>query len=117
MNASTDHRHDPALPESSAQRVERIRTLARALFDSTILNTAASRVRCREMAAEMIQLLGAEDEYQQVAHPLAADGHDEAMQRLSDALCACLPIDQTELTRPAILSRRVDPIRDNDRSA
>jgi hypothetical protein len=66
---NTDQSSDAALRTWSALRIEQLAILVRKLSDASILNTVASRARCRELAAEIGHLLDDEDEYQGLALP------------------------------------------------
>jgi hypothetical protein len=66
---NTEDPADCALRDRSVLRVEHIAILVRKLSDASILNTVASRARCRELATQMIHLLDDEDEYQEFALP------------------------------------------------
>ena len=97
VNAQPAISAHPSCTNSPEPRVEQIRTLAGRLLDSTILNTAMSRARCRELAAELIRLIEAEDQYQQ-AQAVAADVHLQATQRPPDLLRACEVGEHAELS-------------------
>ena len=59
-----------ALHSESERRIRRIRALAIQLEEQTLLNTARSRSRCRDLAQEILALIAAEEQFAQRAADL-----------------------------------------------
>jgi hypothetical protein len=100
--------HNGAGSKASERRVGRIREIAGKLLDVTVLNTASSRARCLELAAEMVQLITDEDAYQQRGRSSAFAEYQETIQRAGEAQRACREAgEQAELTRLYTASERI----------
>jgi hypothetical protein len=91
---------------ASDERVERIHAIGLKLAELTLLKTARSRARCRELAAEMIALLPRRM-LTSGRNPLSTSSR-QGFDRLRAALVGCREaVEQAQLTRLYTMSERM----------
>ena len=84
----------------SERRVRRIRALAIQLEEQTVLNTARSRARCRDVAREILNLIDAEDQFEENSPAEQPQDDPEVLRRITQTLRTCRAADErAELSR------------------
>ena len=85
-----------------------MQSLATQLLDASVLNTAKSRARCKELALEIVELIQAQDADQRVVDTPALREARDVVMRLSEALRGAREAgEQAELTRLYVKSERL----------